>query len=106
MSLRQDLYNNNDDLIGNLVMLSCDVHYNVNINGYFAEHCRKSFRFVSNLVILADRGGQRFPDRRITENVLPIWFDHTATHNPAVWKNSTYNFRRGDLRDICAEWIA
>jgi hypothetical protein len=37
-------------------------------------------------VILADRGGQKFEDRRIKENVLPIWFNHSATHDPNVWK--------------------
>jgi hypothetical protein len=36
-------------------------------------------------VILADRGGQHFSDPRISENVLGIWFDHFATHDPKVW---------------------
>ena len=39
-----------------------------------------------DLVILADGGGQRFEDPRIAENVLPIWFDHFATHDPANWQ--------------------
>jgi hypothetical protein len=39
-----------------------------------------------DLVILADGGGQRFHDSRIQENVLPVWFDHAATHDPAVWR--------------------
>jgi len=38
-----------------------------------------------DLVILADRGGQKFTDPRIDEHVLPVWFDHFATHDPAVW---------------------
>jgi pimeloyl-ACP methyl ester carboxylesterase len=77
--------------IGKLVMLSCPVHYNQYHPNFANIKKVISIRIHLDLVILADRGGQRFPDRRITENVLPIWFDHTATHNPAVWKNSTYN---------------
>jgi hypothetical protein len=33
-----------------------------------------------------DGGGQLFQDARIEENVLDLWFDHFATHDPAVWK--------------------
>jgi hypothetical protein len=40
-------------------------------------------------VILADHGGQRFRHPHIHENVLPMWFDHSATHEPNVWQ--TYN---------------
>ena len=39
-----------------------------------------------DLVILADRGGQRFYDNRISENVLPLWFDDFATHDPTTWE--------------------
>ena len=45
-----------------------------------------SVRVHLDLVILADRGGQRFYDSRISENVLPLWFDHFATHDPATWE--------------------
>jgi hypothetical protein len=38
-----------------------------------------------DLVILADGGAQKFNDPKITEIVLPIWFDHFATHDPGVW---------------------
>ena len=44
-----------------------------------------SFRVRMDLVILADRGGQRFQDNHIDEHVLPIWFDHFATHDPHTW---------------------
>ena len=44
-----------------------------------------SFRVKLDLVILADGGGQKFSDPRIDENVLPLWFDHFATHDPEVW---------------------
>ena len=40
-----------------------------------------------DLVILVDGGGQKFQDPRIEEHVLPIWFDHFATHDPAVWRD-------------------
>lgn len=76
--------------IGELVLLSCPVH----IPKYQPDFDRVgkvvSIRVRLDLVILADRGGQKFKDPRIKENVLPIWFDHTATHNPEVWKNNTY----------------
>jgi hypothetical protein len=39
-----------------------------------------------DLVILADGGGQRFEDPKIEEHVLPIWFQHSATHSPDVWR--------------------
>lgn len=77
--------------IGELVLLSCPVHipkYQPDFN-----QVRKviSIRVKLDLVILADRGGQRFRHPQIRENVLPLWFDHTLTHNPDVWKNGTYN---------------
>jgi hypothetical protein len=71
---------------GTLVLLSCPVH----IPKYIADFTRVT-RCVSlhvrlDLVVLADRGGQRFNHPNIEEHVLPIWFDHSATHDPAVWK--------------------
>jgi hypothetical protein len=45
-----------------------------------------SIRVHLDLVILADLGGQRFRHPHIHENVLPIWFDHGASHNPEVWR--------------------
>lgn len=76
--------------IGELVLLSCPVHPR-----YQPDFSRVqkvvSIRVRLDLVILLDRGGQKFKLKQIRENVLPIWFDHTATHNPDVWKNGTYN---------------
>ena len=70
---------------GKLVLLSCPVH----VDKYFPDfnNCTTvhSVRVKLDLVILADRGGQKFEDPRIKENVLPIWFNHSATHDPAVW---------------------
>jgi hypothetical protein len=75
---------------GPLVLLSCPVHAI-----YMPDFARTgrvvSIRVKLDLVILADGGGQKFTDPRITERVLPIWFDHSATHDPAVWQR--YNLR-------------
>ena len=73
-------------IVGTLVLMSCPVH----IHKYIAEFTRVT-RCVSihvrlDLVVLADRGGQRFDHPNIEEHVLPVWFDHGATHDPAVWK--------------------
>lgn len=72
--------------LGQLVLLSCPVH----ARKYFPDFGRVrdvvSIRVRLDLVILADRGGQRFRDPRIRENVLPIWFRHSDTHEPDVWE--------------------
>ena len=74
--------------LGELILLSCPVH----VPKYQPDmaHARKqvvSIRVHFDLVILADRGGQRFNFPGVTENVLPIWFDHFATHRPDVWRH-------------------
>lgn len=72
--------------LGQLVLLSCPVH----ARKYSPEFGRVrevvSIRVRLDLVILADRGGQRFRDPRIRENVLPIWFRHSDPHEPDVWR--------------------
>ncbi len=45
-----------------------------------------SFRVRNDWVILADGGRQRFSDPRIEEHILPMSFDHSATHYPDVWR--------------------
>jgi len=71
--------------IGQLVLLSCPVHF----PNYHPDFGRigdaVSIRVRSDLVILADRGGQRFLDPNIRENVLPLWFNHSAARDPKVW---------------------
>jgi hypothetical protein len=74
-------------MAGTMVLMSCPVH----IPKYIADFTRVT-RVVSvhvhlDLVILADRGGQRFNHPNIEEHVLPIWFDHSAAHDPAVWRS-------------------
>lgn len=71
---------------GTLVLMSCPVH----VPKYIADFTRVT-RVVSvhvhlDLVILADRGGQRFNHPNIEEHVLPVWFDHSATHDPGIWR--------------------
>lgn len=72
--------------LGQLVLLSCPVH----ANKYFPDFAQVrevvSVRVRLDLVTLVDRGGQRFRDPRIRENVLPIWFRHSDTHVPEVWR--------------------
>ncbi len=67
-----------------LVVLSCPVR-----DEYQPDFARVprivSVRVKWDLVILADGGGQLFEDARIREIVLPIWFNHSATHYPDVW---------------------
>jgi hypothetical protein len=73
--------------VGDLVLLSCPVH----VDRYVPDFARiarvVSIRVRLDLVILIDGGGQRFDDPRIEEHVLPIWFDHFATHDPEVWRD-------------------
>jgi hypothetical protein len=74
---------------GKVVLLSCPVH----VDRYFPDFARLqepvySVRVHLDLVILADRGGQRFRHPQIREIVLPIWFDHGATHDPQVWRQN------------------
>lgn len=78
--------------IGELVMLSCPVH----IPKYAPDFTKiakaaVSIRVHLDLVILADRGGQKFKLPQIQENVLPVWFNHQATHEPDVWNK--YNVK-------------
>lgn len=80
---------------GTFVLMSCPVH----IPKYIADFTRVT-RVVSvhvrfDLVILADRGGQRFNHPNIEEHVLPIWFDHSASHDPAVWRRRNLKAQLG-----------
>jgi hypothetical protein len=72
--------------IGTLVLLSCPVHPDKYVPDFSHVGRAVSIRVHLDLVILIDGGGQRFPDPRIEEHVLPVWFDHFATHDPEVWR--------------------
>jgi hypothetical protein len=72
--------------VGRLALLSCPVHWPKYTPDFARVTKVVSVRVHLDLVILVDGGGQRFADPRISENVLPIWFDHFASHDPAVWR--------------------
>jgi pimeloyl-ACP methyl ester carboxylesterase len=71
---------------GKLILLSCPVHVHKYIPDFTQTLGVVSIRVHLDLVILADQGGQRFNHPQIRENVLSIWFDHGASHNPQVWQ--------------------
>jgi hypothetical protein len=71
---------------GVLILLSCPVHVDKYYPNFANVSRVVSIRVRMDLVILADGGGQRFSDPRIEEHVLPVWFDHQATHDPGVWQ--------------------
>jgi hypothetical protein len=72
--------------VGRMALLSCPVHWPKYAPDFSRVNKVVSVRVHLDLVILADRGGQKFQDSRIQENVLPIWFDHFATHDPGNWQ--------------------
>jgi len=70
---------------GRAVFLSSPVHpslYNMN---FAAVQKVVSIRVKLDIVLLADGSGSRFADPRYNEHVLPVWFNHSATHDPAIW---------------------
>ena len=74
--------------VGQAVLLSCPVH----VDKYFPSFAHlqapvRSVRVHFDLVILADGGAQRFNHPDIKELVLPIWFDHGASHEARVWQD-------------------
>jgi hypothetical protein len=73
--------------VGRMVLLSCPVHWPKYAPDFAHTQKVVSIRVHLDLVILADRGGQKFDDPNIHENVLPLWFDHFATHDPANWQS-------------------
>lgn len=72
--------------VGKLVLLACPVHRHKYLPDFTRVGEVVSIRVRLDLVILADGGGQRFRDARIREEVLPLWFDHSASRDPAVWR--------------------
>jgi hypothetical protein len=72
--------------IGPLVLLSCPVHFPKYMPDFNRVGKIVSIHVKFDWVILLDGGGQRFNHPKIEEIVLPIWFDHSATHDPEVWR--------------------
>jgi len=79
--------------IGDLVLLSCPANESKYVPEFNRIRRAISIRVHLDLIILGDwlvgGGAQRFRHPQIEENVLPLWFDHSATHNPGVW--TTHN---------------
>jgi hypothetical protein len=71
---------------GLLVLLSCPVHVPKYLPDFARVRNVVSIRVHLDLVILADGGGQRFQHPKIREHVLPLWFEHSATHEPDIWQ--------------------
>lgn len=72
--------------IGPLVLLSCPVHFPKYMPDFNRVGKIVSIHVKFDWVIFLDGGGQRFNHPKIKEIVLPIWFDHSATHDPEVWR--------------------
>lgn len=72
--------------VGRMILLSCPVHWPQYTPAFNLLNRVISIRVHLDLVILADGGGQRFYDPRIEEHVLPLWFDHSLSHDPATWR--------------------
>lgn len=71
---------------GKLILLSCPVHVDKYLPNF--SHVKKvvSLHVHLDLVLLADRAGLSFNHPNIEENILSVWFDHSATHYPEVWR--------------------
>jgi hypothetical protein len=69
-----------------LVLMSCPAHPDKYLPDFANVQRVVSIRVHADLVIFIDGGDQKFDDPRIAENVLPIWFNHSATHDPGEWQ--------------------
>lgn len=79
-----------DIKVKNLILMSCPIHWNLYKPNFSNVKNILSIRVKWDLVIMADRGGQRFRDTRISEKVLPLWFTaHDASRKSNTWKKSS-----------------
>jgi hypothetical protein len=70
---------------GHVLLLNCPVRPSYVFREGSAITAR-SVRTCFDLVILADRAGQRFPPRSgIVEQYLPSWYGHSGTTDPKTW---------------------
>ena len=74
-----------------LILLSCPVRWWRYQPKPGSFNSAQSIRIRCDLVLLADRAGQRFPNGHgIDEEKLPIWFiSHSDTNNPKTWRKYT-----------------
>lgn len=68
------------------VLLSSPVHPGTYDLDFGNVRNVRSIRVQYDLVLMADRSAQRFVDPRYNDLILPIKFNHSATHYPSVWK--------------------
>jgi hypothetical protein len=72
---------------GKLVLLSCPAHENVYLPDFTRIGACTAVRVHLDLVVIADGGGLRFHDPRIRDVPLGVWFNHSASHDPQVWRD-------------------
>lgn len=72
---------------GSLVMLSCPVHPKKYMADFTKVQKAVSVHVHWDYVIFVDGGGQKFKHPQIQEHVIGVWFNHSATHEPDVWRN-------------------
>ncbi|QDE30336.1 HEAT repeat domain-containing protein [Shewanella polaris] len=69
-----------------LILMSCPVHWKLYQPNFNNVDEVISIRVKFDFVIMADRGGQKFRDPRITETILPLWFTaHDASRTSKTW---------------------
>jgi hypothetical protein len=74
--------------VNRMILLSCPVHWPKYTPDFMRVGRVISIRVHLDLVILVDGGGQRFNHPRIEEHVLPLWFKHSLSHDPATWQQN------------------
>ena len=72
--------------VNRMILLSCPVHWPKYTPDFMRVARVISIRVHLDLVILVDGGGQRFNHPQIEEHVLPLWFKHSLSHDPATWQ--------------------
>jgi hypothetical protein len=74
--------------IRQLVLLSCPVHWGLYQPDFSKVSDVVSFRVRWDLVIMADRGDQRFSHQQIREHVLPLWYGaHESARRSSTWRS-------------------
>ncbi len=71
-----------------LILMSCPVHWKLYQPNFSNIDEIISIRVKFDFVIMADKGGQRFKDPRISETILPLWFTkHEVSRKSKTWKS-------------------
>ena len=74
--------------VNRMILLSCPVHWPKYTPDFMRVARVISIRVHLDLVILVDGGGQRFNHPQIEEHVLPLWFNHSLSHDPGTWQQN------------------